>query len=410
MYREILVNVTNGVTKVAVLEEGQVAEIYVEQGGDERIIGNIYKGIVNNVLPGMQAAFVDIGLEKNAFLYVQDLSNCPANGSVNICDLVKEGQEIVVQVKKEPVGGKGARVTTKLTLPGRYLVLMPHVAHIGVSLRIEEQVERERLTQIASELKPEKAGLIVRTIAAGASPEVFKQDLKSLLKLWQKIKQRMANSSAPTLLHQDLRLIPRVLRDLFSEDVQKLRINSAGVSERILTYLDVFAPDLKQRVDRCDTQQLFDKYHVEKEIKRSLNRKVWLKNGAYLVFDQTEALTVIDVNTGKFIGASNLADTVFKTNCVAAREIVRQLRLRNIGGIIIIDFIDMDTEEHRQKVLDILENELKKDRVKTSILGLTALGFVEMTRKKIRPPLTNVLEKKCPFCDGKGRVAATFEN
>jgi ribonuclease G len=416
MYREILVQVAKNETKVAVLEEGQLTEIYVERGQDQRLVGNIYKGVVKNVLPGMQAAFVDIGLGKNAFLYVEDvlvnvfwqgeeiqLNNMEAR-QPNIRDLVKEGQEIVVQIAKEPVGTKGARITTKLTLPGRYLVLMPKVDYVGISRRIEDEVERERLKKIAEQLKPEKAGLIVRTVAENAPKEVFCQDIQSLLKMWERIMLRAKNTSGPALLHKDLELVQRVLRDVFNDDIQKLSINSRTVMEKIIDYLDVVDESLKNRVFLSDTSKLFEKYAVDQEIIQALKRKVWLKNGGYIIIDQTEALTAIDVNTGKFIGATDLADTVLRTNCEAAREIARQLRLRNIGGIIIIDFIDMNTEEHRQKVLTVLDGELKKDKVKTHILGITSLGFVEMTRKKVRQSLSSTLEKNCPYCAGKGMI------
>jgi ribonuclease G len=404
MYREILVQVAENETKVAVLEEGQLAEIYVERGQNQRLVGNIYKGVVKNVLPGMQAAFVDIGLEKNAFLYVEDVLVNVETIQPNIRDLVKEGQEIVVQIVKEPAGTKGARITTKLTLPGRYLVLMPKVDYVGISRRIEDEAERERLKEIAEQFKPENAGLIVRTVAEGALKEVFSQDIQSLLKMWERIMLREENTSGPALLHKDLELVQRVLRDVFSEDIQKLSINSRTVMEKIIDYLDVVDESLKSRVFLSDTSKLFEKYAIEQEIIQALKRKVWLKNGGYIIIDQTEALTAIDVNTGKFIGATDLADTVLRTNCEAAREIARQLRLRNIGGIIIIDFIDMNTENHRQRVLAVLDEELKKDKVKTHILGITSLGFVEMTRKKVRQSLSNALEKNCPYCEGKGRI------
>ncbi|NLO76652.1 MAG: Rne/Rng family ribonuclease [Clostridia bacterium] len=416
MYREILVQVAEDETKVAVLEEGQLVEIYVERGLDQRLVGNIYKGVVKNVLPGMQAAFVDIGLEKNAFLYVEDvLTNIYGLGGEileyssettqpNIRDLLKEGQEIIVQIVKEPIGTKGARITTRLTLPGRYLVLMPMVDYIGISRRIEDEAERERLKQIAEEIKPGNMGLIVRTVAEGASKEAFEQDLQSLLKMWERIKLRGNNTSGPMLLHKDLELVQRILRDIFTDDIQKLSVNSRSVMEKVIDYLEVIDESLKGRVFLSNTSKLFEKYAVDQEIAQALKRKVWLKNGGYVIIDETEALTAVDVNTGKFIGATDLEDTVSRTNCEAAREIARQLRLRNIGGIIIIDFIDMDTEEHRQKVLSVLEEELKKDKVKTHILGITSLGFVEMTRKKVRQSLSSTLEKSCPYCEGKGRV------
>ena len=416
MYREILVQVAEDETKVAVLEEGQLVEIYVERGLDQRLVGNIFKGVVKNVLPGMQAAFVDIGLEKNAFLYVEDVltnihglggeiqGNSGETTQPNIRDLVKEGQEIVVQIAKEPIGTKGARITTRLTLPGRYLVLMPMVDYIGISRRIDDEIERERLKQIAEELKPESMGIIVRTVAEGASKEALEQDIKSLHKMWERIKFRVNNTSGLMQLHKDLELVQRILRDIFSDDIQKLSVNSRSVMEKVIDYLEVIDESLKGRVFLSDTSKLFEKYAVDQEIAQALKRKVWLKNGGYIIIDATEALTAVDVNTGKFIGATDLEDTVSRTNCEAAREIARQLRLRNIGGIIIIDFIDMNTEEHRQKVLSVLEEELKKDKVKTHILGITALGFVEMTRKKVRQSLSSTLEKNCPYCEGKGSV------
>ncbi len=424
MYREILIQLIEDEAKVAVLEEGQLVEIYVERGSNERLVGNIYKGVIKNVLPGMQAAFVDIGLEKNAFLYVEDaLSNLlwPGAGDLylseqkpevlpNIQDIVKEGQEIIVQIAKEPVGSKGARITTKLTLPGRYLVLMPAVDYVGVSRRIEDEGERERLKNLAEEIKQEKMGLIVqmglivRTMAEGAGKEVLSQDLDKLLKMWKRILLRAENTSGAALLHRDLELVERILRDLFSDDIQKLSVNSQSVKEKVIEYLEVIDSNLASKVFVSDTAKLLEKYAVNQQITEALKRKVWLKNGGYLVIDEAEALTAIDVNTGKFVGSNNLEETVLLTNCEAAKEIARQIRLRNIGGIIIIDFIDMNTEEHREKVLAILDEELKKDKVKAHILGITALGLVEMTRKKIRQSLSSTLEKKCPYCEGKGKV------
>lgn len=415
MHREILVQVADEETKVAVLEDGQLVEIYVERAPDERLVGNIYKGIVKNVLPGMQAAFVDIGLEKNVFLYVEDAlfssvwqeeggPEFRENVKPGICDIIKEGQEIVVQIVKEPAGTKGARVTTQLTLPGRYLVLMPTVEYIGVSRRIEDVLERERLKNITEEIKTGDMGVIVRTVAEGAAREELKQDMDNLLKIWSRIRQRVQNTTGPALIHKDLELVQRILRDIFSEDVQKLSVNSRAVLERVIDFLEVTDPYLKSKVYLSDTANLFEKHAVEHEISQALNRKVWLKSGGYLIIDEMEALTAVDVNTGKYVGSKSLADTVFKTNCEAAREIARQLRLRNIGGIIIIDFIDMKDEEHKQQVLKVLEDELKKDKVKAHILGITPLGLVEMTRKKVRNPLSATMERTCPCCEGKGRV------
>lgn len=415
MHREILVQVAEEETKVAVLEDDHLVELYVERAPDQRLVGNIYKGLVKNVLPGMQAAFVDIGLERNAFLYVEDaLANVllyDEAGMVikegirpNIRDIVKEGQEIIVQIAKEPVGSKGARITTQITLPGRYLVLMPTVDYIGISRRIEDVAERERLKTIAEHIKPPNMGLIVRTVAEGAEAEELEQDVGNLLKIWERTKQKARQTSAPVIIHRDLELVQRVLRDIFSDEVQKLSVNSRPVLERVIEFLDATDVNLKGKVFLNDTANLFAKYAIDHELEQALKRKVWLKNGGYLIIDQVEALTAIDVNTGKFVGSTDLADTILKTNLEAAKEIVRQLRLRNIGGIIIIDFIDMLDEHHRNEVIKVLEEELKKDKVKAHILGITPLGLVEMTRKKVRQSLASTLEKVCPYCEGKGRV------
>lgn len=415
MYREILVQAAAAETKVAVLEDGQLAEIYVEESPDQRLIGNIYKGVVENVLPGMQAAFVDIGLEKNAFLFVDDAlpyqkkdetesEELQEKTTPNIRDLVKEGQEIVVQIAKEPMGTKGARITTQLSLPGRYLVLMPTVDYIGISRRIEDESERERLNTILEEIKPPDVGLIVRTVAQGVTAEDFQGELSSLLRMWERLQLKCKKAGGPRLLHRDLALIQRILRDVFNDDFQRLSLNSQNILEEVEDYLDIFDPHLKCKVFFSDTEDLFEKHAIEHEIAQALKRKVWLKSGGYLVIDETEALTAIDVNTGKFVGSTNLSDTIFKTNMEAAREIARQIRLRNIGGIIIMDFIDMDEEEHQAEVINILEQELKKDKVRAHVLGITPLGLIEMTRKKVSQPLSRVLEANCPCCDGKGRV------
>lgn len=421
MFREILVQVAEAETKVAVLEDGHLAEIYVERGPEQRLVGNIYKGVVKNVLPGMQAAFVDIGLEKNAFLFVDDAlpyqkKDEPATDEIiaketpNICDLVKEGQEIVVQIAKEPIGTKGARVTTQLSLPGRNLVLMPMVDYIGISRRIEDEIERERLKTVLGEIKPQNVGLIVRTVAEGVSAEEFQEELNSLLVMWERLEQKSKKAGAPTLLHRDLELVQRILRDVFNNDFQRLSVNCQTVLEKVEEYLDLFDPRLKCKVMLSDTVDLFAKYAIEQEIAQALKRKVWLKSGGYLVIDETEALTAIDVNTGKFVGSTNLSDTILKTNEEAAREIARQIRLRNIGGIIIMDFIDMAEETHQARVLQILEEELKKDKVRAHVLGITSLGLIEMTRKKVRQSLSCTMEKTCPCCEGKGRVLIEEES
>ncbi|AEF93604.1 ribonuclease, Rne/Rng family [Desulfotomaculum nigrificans CO-1-SRB] len=411
MLKEIVINARDEETRVAVLEDKIPVEVYIERSPNQRLVGNIFKGRVENVLPGMQAAFVDIGLEKNAFLYVEDAqpSRNPEAGqsstlNINIGDILKQGQEIIVQIVKEPIGTKGPRVTTHITLPGRYLVLMPTVDYVGISRRIESEKERERLKELAGRVKPEGMGVIVRTVAEGVCEEEFNQDIVLLTKLWRKIQSRAANCSAPNLLHRDLELVQRMLRDVFSEDVDRLTLDSRSEYEKVLEILDIIDPKLKLKVFLDERENIFEDYGISVELERALKRRVWLKCGAYLVIDQAEALTAIDVNTGKFVGSTNLEDTVLRTNLEAAVEIARQLRLRNLGGIIIIDFIDMVEEAHRNQVLATLEEEIKKDKTKTNILGITQLGLVEMTRKKVRPSLAEVVQKPCPYCEGRGKV------
>ncbi|HPZ43341.1 MAG TPA: Rne/Rng family ribonuclease [Bacillota bacterium] len=414
MLKEIVVNVGEEETRVAVLEDNVPVEIYIERSVNQRLVGNIFKGRVENVLPGMQAAFVNIGLEKNAFLYVEDAlpARSPevneqggtALGGANICDILKQGQEVLVQIVKEPIGTKGPRVTIHITLPGRYLVLMPTVDYIGISRRIESEKERERLKELAARVKPEGMGVIVRTVAEGVEEEEFRQDINMLTKLWRKILNRAASRPSPNLVHRDLELVQRILRDVFTEDVDRLILDSRYEYEKVLELLDVTDPKLKFKVFYDERENIFEEYGIEQEIEKALKRKVWLKCGGYLVIDQAEALTAIDVNTGKYVGTTNLEDTVLKTNLEAAQEIGRQLRLRNIGGIIIVDFIDMAEESHRQQVLQALEAEIKRDKTKTNILGITQLGLVEMTRKKVRPSLSEVLQKTCPYCEGRGKV------
>ena len=415
MFKEILVNNRAEDVRAAVIEDGMTAEIYMERKQSQHLVGNIFKGRVENVLPGMQAAFVDVGLEKNAFLYIEDA--LPArhsegnNGSrdysgIGIGDILKRGQELLVQVAKEHTGAKGPRVTTHITLPGRYAVLTPMIDYVGVSRRINGEKERERLKELARLVKPENMGVIVRTVAEGVEEDEFRQDINIINELWQKTLRRSSQFPAPYLAHRDLDLALRVIRDFFTEDVDRLMIDSRHDYESVLDLLDVVGPHLKQKVFLEEDKDLFAYYGVEHEIDRALKRKVWLKNGGYLIIDQTEALTVIDVNTGKFVGTTNLEDTVLKTNLEAAKEVVRHLRLRNIGGIIIIDFIDMCAEDNRSAVLKLLEEEIKKDRTKTNVLGLTRLGLVEMTRKKTWPSLSEVLQKPCSQCGGQGRVGA----
>lgn len=419
MVSEIIIDVAPGEKRIALLEDKELAEIYIERPFTQRIAGNIYRGKVSSVLPGMQAAFVDIGSDKNAFLYVSDVISykdlseeygdiCPEVKRCNIEDLLKAGQEITVQVVKEQTGTKGPRVTTNITLPGRYLVLLPNADYTGVSRRIENEEERVRLKEIVERIKPEGMGLIVRTAAEGMNEEDFYKDFEFLQKLWEIILKREKSGSVPRSLHKDLDLISRVLRDIFTSDISKLVINDSKVYEKILEFLDITSPELKKRVElfnkKCD---LFDYYNIESKISAALLRKVWLKCGGYLIIDRTEALTVIDVNTGKYTGKDNLEETVVRANIEAAKEIAKQLRLRDIGGIIIIDFIDMHESDHQQLVLDTLKSALKKDRTRTTVIGMTGLGLIEMTRKKVNLELCRVLNSDCPFCDGTGRVLST---
>ena len=413
MPKEILVSVETDETRVSLLEDGELSEVYIERPVSQRVAGSIYTGRVENVLPGMQAAFVDIGLERNAFLYVDDAlplgeeeDDAVDDGRrPTIKDLLHEKQEVVVQVAKEPIGSKGARVTRQATLPGRYLVMMPMVDYVGVSRRISDDAERERLRGLANDLRPQGTGLIVRTAAEGRQEADLKRDIEFLTRLWGRVQSRAKVSRAPSLLHRDLGLVFRVVRDSFSDDVQRFVVDNRHEYERILDILDVMDPALKERVSlHAGKRPLFETAGIEEEIDKALKRRIWLKCGGHLVLDQTEALTVIDVNTGKYVGTTNLADTVLKTNLEAAQEIARQLRLRDIGGIIIIDFIDMEVPQHRHRVLEALQEALRLDRTKAHVLGITHLGLVEMTRKKVRQGLDEFLQRPCPYCEGRGRV------
>jgi len=413
---ELIVDIGIGENRVALLEDNELAEIYIERSGTERMIGNIYRGIVRSVLPGMQAAFVDIGYEKNAFLYAgdviakkeyfeedeeteHDLKGC------SIEDLLSAGQELTVQVIKEPIGSKGPRVTTNITLPGRHLVLLPNADYTGVSRRIENEAERAKLKNIAEKLKPDGMGLIVRTASEGKEEEDFIEDLKFLLKLWDSIRQKEQSGKVPRCIYKDLNLVYRTVRDMFTKDIDKFVINDRQQYEKVLEIVEMISPSLKQRVEYFNRDyDLFEYYQLESKIARALSRKVWLKCGGYLVIDRTEALTVIDVNTGKFTGGNNLEETVLKANLEAVVEIAKQVRLRDIGGIIIIDFIDMHEHEHQQMVLDALKQALKKDRTRTTVVGMTGLGLIEMTRKKVKQELSTVLNVDCPYCGGTGKM------
>ncbi len=417
MNKKIVADINALEARIALLEDDKLVEIHVERRGKERLVGNIYKGRVANVLPGMQAAFVDIGLERNAFLYAGDILADTSDfefdaksESVNlrpkkIEEMVKEGQEIVVQVLKQPGGTKGARITTHVTLPGRMMVLMPTVNHVGVSRRIEDELERTRLKDILEKIKPKDMGVIVRTAAVGKTAEDFAGEIRFLERLWQRILSRSEVIRAPRLLHAEESLIFRTVRDMFTADVSEFVINDRDYYDKVVAVANIIAPYIKDRVRLYTTGvSIFDDYGIQARIDKALEKKVWMKNGAYIIIDETEALTVIDVNTGKFVGDNNLQETILEVNIEAAKEIARQLRLRDISGIIVIDFIDMEVEGNKQKVVSALEDALAKDRTKTNVLGITGLGLVEMTRKKVRRKLSSIVKRTCPYCGGSGLV------
>lgn len=412
MSTEILINVTPMETRVAFVDSGTLQEIHLERTLRRGIVGNIYKGQVIRVLPGMQAAFIDIGLEKAAFIHIAELTdqNTDQAQEQDIAKLLKEGQSLVVQVTKDPIGTKGARLTTQLALPSHYLVYMPQTTHIGVSLRIEDEQERERLKQsiidsISINGQIEPGGFIVRTVAEGVSKNELTKDITYLRKLWLQIKESINKATISSLIYEDLPLSLRTLRDFLNADIHKLYIDSTETYQKAKLFLSEFMPELVNRLKYYQGEPpLFDMYGIEQEIQKALERKVMLKSGGYLVIDQTEAMTTIDVNTGGFVGHKNLEETIYKTNLEASNVIARQLRLRNLGGIIIIDFIDMVFEEHKQQVLQTLIKELDKDHTKTNVLGFTELGLVQLTRKRTRESLEQTLCEPCSQCHGRGTL------
>lgn len=423
MVREILINVGHGETRAALLEDRRLMEVFIERESHERVAGNIYKGRVENVLPGMQAAFVNIGLERNAFLYLGDAgayldgrSHAEQDGEDEAVDdlprrarrphaPLREGQEIVVQIVKEPIGTKGARIVTTLSLPGRYLVLMPLTDYVGISRRIVDEAERERLKGIARRIRPRGMGLIVRTVAEGREEAELEADLKFLLRVWERVHQRSRKASVPSLLYRDHDLIYRLVRDVFTEEISRVIVDSRAEHQKVIELAESVGFPIRSRAEWYHgPRPLFEEYGVEAELERALDRRVWLECGGYLVIDHTEAFTAIDVNTGRYTGTTNLADTVLRTNLEAAVEIARQLRLRDLGGIILIDFIDMDRRDDQEQVLATFTEQLKKDRTRTRVLGFTRLGLVELTRKKVREDLYAVLQRPCPYCQGTGRV------
>lgn len=424
MSNELLINVTKQECRVALLEGGQVVEFYTERKGDSSFVGNIYKGKIVKVLKGMQACFIDIGLEKAAFLYVDDIRGGIRDlypflegddeaeivskidfKDASIEELVQQGQEILVQVAKDPIGTKGARVTSRITLPGRYVVLLPGMEHIGVSRKIEDDEKRKALKELATKLKPTGFGLIMRTVSEDASEEEIKRDIDFLMLLWDNIQKRKDKLHAPALIHCEFDLVLRSLRDFMNQNVDRLIIDSYSEWQRLREFAKVYFPRISDKIEYYDGEEpLFDAFGIEVDLARALERKVWLKSGGYIVIDQTEAMTVIDVNTGRYVGKENLEDTILRTNLEAVKEIAYQIRLRNLGGIILIDFIDMEKEENKQKVLNAMTEAMKKDRAKTTIYNITELGIVQMTRKRTRESLEHILCENCPYCEGKGRI------
>ncbi|MBF0359603.1 MAG: Rne/Rng family ribonuclease [Oligoflexia bacterium] len=450
MAKELIINQTLNEQRVALIENGEILDFLIDRGGDDGgnqpIVGNIYKGKVLRVLPGMQSAFIDIGHEKAAFLYVDDAyiptleeqremlknklkeeevktsqqnvgkvipdemstfteSVLKLRKDISIDSILKEGKDIIVQVAKEPLGSKGPRVTRHITLAGRHIVFMPFIEHTGVSRRIQDENERNRLKEILDSIRPEGKGIIARTVAESQSYKVLKSDFNMLVKIWKDLLRKSSKAKAPAMIYKDLTFIQRVLRDITDEDVDAIIVDSKSVFHQVEKFINKYLISMKGKVRLYpDDTPIFEHYGIELEIERGINNKIYLKSGGSINVDQTEALVSIDVNTGKYVGKKTLEETILKTNLEAVKEISYQLRLRNCGGIIIIDFIDMDKEEHRDTVYQALLEVLKKDRAKTNVLPISGLGLVEMTRKRTRETLTRILCNTCPYCEGTGRV------
>ncbi len=429
MKREILISHASNERQVAILENDRLEEFYIERAHSERLFGNIYKGKVKSVIRGIGAAFIDLGTKKDGFLYIGDALKSPfdneaefdeQNGSPeetkkqppkrdnrrkNIDDVLKVGQEIIVQVVKEPIGNKGPRLTTHFSIPARFLVMIPGDNKIGVSRRIEDRRERDRIRQIFREMDiPKDVGFIVRTAGEGKNQKEFHRDIRYLLRLWKKIEGTIHHKRAPSLIHSELDLVERVIRDHLTEDTDKLVVDHHDTFRKVQRFLKLYLPGQEIRVEQYHGPHIFEKYNIEKEIDRTFQKNVTLKSGGYIVIEQTEGLVAIDVNTGRFTGTKNLEETVFKNNIEATWEIARQLRLRDIGGIIIIDFIDMERSDNRRNLFRTFKEALRRDRAKTNLLQMSELGLVEMTRQRIRPSLESAVYKTCPYCQGRGNV------
>jgi len=421
MSEEILVNFSPTETRAALVENGVLQEVYIERTRNKGHVGNIYKGKVVRVLPGMQAAFVDIGLERAGFIHVSDIATLNKEGveartssEADIRKVVHDGQELLVQVTKDPIGTKGARLTTHLSVSARYLVYMPNTRHIGISNRIEDEAERERLKALVQKLAEEQAdtypggGFIIRTVAEGASEEDLRADIPFVYRLWHELEALIKSSKAPAAIYEDMPLYMRTIRDLMRSNIERVRIDSRECFDSMERFAKHYAPEIGGRLVHYPGERpIFDLYGVEDEIQKALETKVGLKSGGYLLIEQTEAMITVDVNTGAFVGHRNLEETIFKTNMEAAAVIARQLRLRNLGGMVVIDFIDMHDKEHQRQVLRTLEKFMEKDRAKTSITGVSELGLVEMTRKRSRESLAQVICEPCPVCRGRGILKST---
>lgn len=414
MTKDVLMDAGMGEIRLAVLEDGQLVEFYVEKREKESMLGNIYRGRVERVLPGMQSAFIDIGLSKNAFLYVKDLlpesdednqTPAPSPGKPpRIEDLVKAGQELTVQVVKEMSGQKGPRVTTRISLPGRFLVLLPNRNMAGISKRMEGSEERKRLKELARSLKPDGAGIIIRTAARNVPAEWLTNEIQSLSRKWDMILDQQSRGPVPRCLYSEPDFVSHMVREHLSPDLDRFIVNDRDIWEQISHFLDSVSPGFRPKVEYFSKDyDLFEYYHVESAINQALARKVLLKSGGYLIFDSTEALTVIDVNSGKYVGRTSLEETALSINREAAEMIARQIRVRDIGGIIIIDFIDMQDKSHREEVVAALKEAVRRDRTQTVVVGMTSLGLVEMTRKKVRQPLASYMTVDCRHCGGSGR-------
>jgi ribonuclease G len=426
---EIIVNVADYETRVAVKEQGRLVELLVERPEKERIVGDIYKGRVTAVLPGIQAAFVDIGLEKAGFLHYSDTSDygkeknllfdmdyldeetldtprtTTRRRSTTIGDFVKKGQELLVQVIKEPIANKGPRLTSQISLPGRYVVMVPGGRNVGISKKISQISEKKRLRKIVSELKPQNFGVIIRTVAEGKQEKDFKADMELLNRFWAKLKKKVEESGAPALVHKETGITGSIIRDLLSPDISRMVVDSKKEFTAIIKYLKALDPQLCSLVELYkDPEPIFDKMGIESEIEKMLERRIWLKGGANIVIDQTEAFVAIDINTGRLSSKGRAEDAIFRTNIEAAREIARQIRLRDIGGILIVDFIDMQDRENRRRVYDEFKNALSHDRSEVYISSISDLGLVEMTRERIRPSFMHAFSDSCPVCGGAGRV------